>query len=62
MKIVKIDICKFEINFFDDKLIIVDCTLKHKNENQYQIKIIINKDCINIFLLTLTSRIKYVNH
>ncbi len=35
MKVMKIDACKFENNFFDNTLIIVDLTLNHENENQY---------------------------
>ncbi len=46
MKVIKIDTCKFENNLFDDTSIIVDCTLDHENENQYQIRAIINNDCI----------------
>ncbi len=42
----KIDTCKFEDNFFDDTLIIVDCTLNHEMKNQYQIKTMMNNDCI----------------
>ncbi len=46
MKVIKIDACKFEDNLFDDTSIIVDCTLDHENENQYQIKAMIDNDCI----------------
>jgi hypothetical protein len=46
MKVMKIDVCKFEDNLFDDTSIIVDCTLNHDNKNQYQIKAMINNDCI----------------
>jgi hypothetical protein len=46
MKVVKIDACKFEDNLFDDTSVIVDCTLNHENENQYQIRAMINNDCI----------------
>ncbi len=53
MKIVKIDIYKFEDNFFDDASIIVDCTLNHENENQYQIKAMINNDCIEYFFIDI---------
>ncbi len=42
----KIDACKFEDNLFDDASVIVDCTLNHENENQYQIRAMINNDCI----------------
>ncbi len=53
MKVIKIDVCKFEDNFFDDASIIVDCTLNYKNKNQYQIKTIINNDCIKYFFIDI---------
>jgi hypothetical protein len=49
----KIDACKFEDNLFDDVSIIVDCTLNHENENQYQIKAMINNDCIEYFFIDI---------
>ncbi len=53
MKVMKIDACKFKDNIFDDASIIVDCTLNHKNENQYQIKIMIDNDCIEYFFIDI---------
>ncbi len=49
----KIDACKFEDNLFDDASIIVDCTLNHENENQYQIRAMINNDCIEYFFIDI---------
>ncbi len=46
MKIVKIDACNFEDNLFDDKLVIVNCTLDLDNKSEYKIKAMINNDCI----------------
>jgi hypothetical protein len=43
----KIETCKFENNFFDDALIIVDCTLNLHNDNEYKIRVMINNDCID---------------
>jgi NMD protein affecting ribosome stability and mRNA decay len=45
VKILKIDVFNFEDNLFDDKLIIVECTLKLDSE--YIIKAMINNDCID---------------
>jgi NMD protein affecting ribosome stability and mRNA decay len=45
VKVMKIDVCNFENNLFDDKLIIVDCTLNFKEE--YKIKSMINNECID---------------
>jgi hypothetical protein len=59
IKIVEIDICKFEDNFFDEASITVNHILNF--ENEYKIKTMININCIKYFLLTLTLRIKYVN-
>jgi hypothetical protein len=53
MKIVKIDACKFEYNLFDDALIIVDYTLDHENENQYQIRAMIDNDCTEYFFIDI---------
>ncbi len=53
MKIVKIDACKFEDNLFDDASVIVDCILNHENENQYQIKTMIDNDCIEYFFIDI---------
>ncbi len=49
----KIDTCKFEDNLFDNTSIIVDCTLNHENENQYQIKAMINNDCIEYLFIDI---------
>jgi molybdopterin/thiamine biosynthesis adenylyltransferase len=53
MKVMKIDACKFEDNLFDDASVIVDCTLNHENENQYQIRVMINNDCIQYFFIDI---------
>ncbi len=45
MKIMKIDVCNFEDTLFDDKSVIVDCTLDLKDE--YKIKAIIDNECID---------------
>ncbi len=47
----KIETCKFENNFFDDILMIVDCTLNL--ENEYKIKAMIDNDCINYFFINI---------
>jgi hypothetical protein len=47
----KIDICNFEDNLFDDKSIIVKCTLNLKNE--HKIKTMINNDCIDYFFIDI---------
>jgi hypothetical protein len=47
MKIMKIEACRFENNFFDDASIIVDCTLDLHNDNKYKIKAMINNNCID---------------
>jgi hypothetical protein len=51
MKIMKIEACKFEDNFFDNTLIIVDCMLNFKDE--YKIKTMINNDCIDYFFINI---------
>jgi hypothetical protein len=51
MKIVKIEACKFEDNLFDDKSIIIDCTLNL--ENEYKTKAIIDNDCIDYFFIDI---------
>jgi hypothetical protein len=43
----KIDACNYENNFFDDKSIIVNCTLNLDNDSKYKIKIMIDNDCID---------------
>jgi hypothetical protein len=43
VKVLKIDVFNFENSLFDDKSIIVECTLKLDNE--YIIKAMINNDC-----------------
>jgi hypothetical protein len=45
VKMLKIDVFNFEDSLFDDKSIIVECTLELDNE--YIIKVMINNDCIN---------------
>jgi NMD protein affecting ribosome stability and mRNA decay len=43
----KIDACNYKNNFFDDKSIIVNCTLNLDNDSEYKIKIMIDNDCID---------------
>jgi hypothetical protein len=50
-KIMKIEVCKFEDNFFDDTSIIVDCTLNF--EDEYKIKAMINNNCIDYFFINI---------
>jgi hypothetical protein len=45
VKMLKIDVFNFEDSLFDDKSVIVECTLELDNE--YIIKAMINNDCIN---------------
>jgi hypothetical protein len=45
VKMLKIDVFNFEDNLFDDKSVIVECTLELDNE--YIIKAMINNDCID---------------
>ncbi len=47
MKIMKIDACNFENNLFDDKSIIVNCTLNFDNDNEYKIRAMIDNECID---------------
>ncbi len=43
----KIDACNYEDNLFDDKSVIVNCTLDLDNDNKYKIKAMIDNDCID---------------
>jgi hypothetical protein len=43
----KFDVCNYEDNLFDNKLIIVICILNLDNDNEYKIKVMINNDCID---------------
>jgi hypothetical protein len=43
VKVLKIDVFNFEDNLFDDKSVIVECTLELDNE--YIIKAMIDNDC-----------------
>jgi hypothetical protein len=43
----KIDACNYEDNLFDNKSIIVNCTLDFDNDSKYKIKIMIDNDCID---------------
>ncbi len=43
----KIDACNFEDNLFDDKSIIVNCTLDLDNKSEYKIKVMIDNECID---------------
>jgi hypothetical protein len=45
VKVLKIDVFNFEDSLFDDKSIIVECTLELNNE--YIIKAMIDNDCID---------------
>jgi NMD protein affecting ribosome stability and mRNA decay len=45
VKVLKIDVFNFENNLFDDKSVIVECTLEVDNE--YIIKAMINNECID---------------
>jgi hypothetical protein len=45
VKVLKIDVFNFENNLFDDKSIIVECTLELDNE--YIIKAMIDNECID---------------
>ncbi len=47
MKIMKIDACNFEDNLFDDKSIIVNCTLDLDNDSEYKIRAMIDNECID---------------
>jgi NMD protein affecting ribosome stability and mRNA decay len=47
MKIVKIDVCNYEDNLFDDKSIIVNCILDLDNDSEYKIRVMIDNDCID---------------
>ncbi len=49
MKVMKIDACKFENNFFDNRSIIVDCIL----ENEYKTRAMINNECIKYFFINI---------
>jgi hypothetical protein len=51
VKILKIDVFNFEDNFFDDKLIIVECILKL--DNKYIIKAMIDNECIDYLLIDI---------
>jgi NMD protein affecting ribosome stability and mRNA decay len=51
MKIMKFDACNFKDSLFDDKSIIVNCTLNLKNE--YKTKAMINNDCIDYFFIDI---------
>jgi NMD protein affecting ribosome stability and mRNA decay len=47
MKIMKIDACNYEDNLFDDKSVIVNCTLDLDNDSEYKIRAMIDNDCID---------------
>jgi uncharacterized DUF497 family protein len=47
IKMLKIDVFNFEDNFFDDKSIIVNCTLNFNNDSEYKIKAMIDNECID---------------
>jgi hypothetical protein len=47
MKIMKIETCRFENNLFNDASIIVDCILNFHNDSEFNIKAMIDNDCID---------------
>ncbi len=47
----EIDACNFEDNLFDDKSVIVDCTLDLKGE--YKIRSMIDNDCTEYFFIDI---------
>ncbi len=47
VKMLKIDVFNFEDNLFDDKSIIVNCTLNLDNDSEYKIKAMIDNECID---------------
>jgi hypothetical protein len=49
VKMLKIDVFNFEDNLFDDKSIIVECTLRLDNE--YIIKAMIDNDCTDYYFI-----------
>jgi hypothetical protein len=53
MKIMKIDACNYEDNLFDDKSIIVNCTLNLDNDSEYKIKVMIDNDCIDYSFINI---------
>ncbi len=53
MKIMKIEICKFEDNFFDNASIIVNCILDLDNDNEYKIRAMIDNDCIDYSFINI---------
>jgi hypothetical protein len=53
MKIMKIDACNYEDNFFDDKSIIVNCILDLDNDNEYKIRAMIDNDCIDCLFIDI---------
>jgi hypothetical protein len=53
MKVMKIDVCNYEDNLFDDKSIIVNCTLNLDNDNKYKIKVMIDNDCIDYLFINI---------
>jgi NMD protein affecting ribosome stability and mRNA decay len=49
----KIDACNFENNLFDDKSIIVNCTLNLDNDSEYKIKAMIDNECIDYLFIDI---------
>jgi uncharacterized DUF497 family protein len=47
VKMLKIDVFNFEDNLFDDKSIIVNCTLDLDNDSEYKIRAMIDNECID---------------
>ncbi len=59
MKVMKINTCNCENSFFDNKSIIVDCTLNFINK--YKVKSIIENNCINYFFVNINIA-RFNNH
>jgi GTPase involved in cell partitioning and DNA repair len=47
VKILEIDVFNFEDSLFDDKSVIVNCTLDLDNDSEYKIKAMIDNECID---------------
>jgi hypothetical protein len=54
----KIDVCNYEDNLFDDKSIIVNCTLDLDNDNEYKIRAMIDNDCIDYSFIDINIAYK----
>ncbi len=54
----KINVRNFEDNLFDDKSIIVNCTLNLDNKSEYKIKVMINNKCIDYLFIDINIAYK----